>query len=301
MSKLCPNCSNSLEDETSECPYCGFHFSNSEEQITSPEENDNLTQTSFEEHPASESDSFEENTNPDFTTESIFCTNCGAQLEPGATFCIKCGQKINADSEATKKKRSPKNIKLIICIVLILAIILSCVGYFVYREYNRRQQIQQYETYASELYMQVKSSTQNFQQISTMYETAIGYDTYTSLLYGNYLTQYATALCSSEINEEEARREEIDKLYKNINKMDCNEEEIQDLSKSIKYLYDTYCSRYDVLILQDFTSLTFATLNMNTKDDLSEALQNNQKELRLLGITPDNTTIETDEESEETL
>lgn len=75
----CPNCGENLENGMMFCTRCGTKFESNNSPITEHEESIDVIE---KEAPITE------NNKP-------ICKNCGAEMEEGSLFCIKCGTKIN--------------------------------------------------------------------------------------------------------------------------------------------------------------------------------------------------------------
>ena len=148
-------------------------------------------------------------------SEKKKCPQCGAELEKDAKFCLKCGCSL-------EKKAAPKsNKKLIIGIIVFVGAGIGLVAHkkavekaaYEQRlaeeraaEEARKELIKTYEQKAIELNDAINGTKNNFNLLSTMYDTST--DLNTGLLGPDFFTEYVQGLCASEITTEKERKRE---------------------------------------------------------------------------------------------
>ena len=192
-------------------------------------------------------------------SEKKKCPQCGAELEKDAKFCLKCGCSL-------EKKAAPKGNKKLIIGIIVLAVVV-CVGAGIAAEEARKELIKTYEQKAIELNDAINGTKNNFNLLSTMYDTST--DLNTGLLGPDFFTEYVQGLCASEITTEKERKRDIDKIYTELQDIGCEEEEVQELKAAIEDYYFAYCDRYDFLVEGNFSVANFKSKEENSAKNFS--------------------------------
>ena len=214
-------------------------------------------------------------------SEKKKCPQCGAELEKDAKFCLKCGCSL-------EKKAAPKGNKKLIIGIIVLAVVV-CVGAGIglvahkkavekaayeqrlaeerAADEARKELIKTYEQKAIELNDAINGTKNNFNLLSTMYDTST--DLNTGLLGPDFFTEYVQGLCASEITTEKERKRDIDKIYTELQDIGCEEEEVQELKAAIEDYYFAYCDRYDFLVEGNFSVANFKSKEENSAKNFS--------------------------------
>lgn len=264
--KICPQCNVEVNENSKFCNKCGWNFA---------------TQSG----------------------QKQMCPKCGEKLKENAKFCDKCGYNLS------KKKR-----KAVLPIIIVLAIILgvgvSGTAYYMHqkaekekyeaeleakREAERKRQdlIHTYQSKAIELYAAINGAKKNFDVLSTMFSTSTEMNA--GFFGPSYFTSYVEGLCSSEITTEKSRKREIDDIFEELGKVECDEEEIQELKSTIEDYYYAYCDRYDLLVNINFTVSNFSSKENTDKTNFNSKFSAVQKEIGMI----DKDTLEGVDETEE--
>lgn len=206
------------------------------------------------------------------------CPQCGRELEQEAKFCLKCGYGVSGTSSVKKKK---------IPLALIMSVLIIAVGagggvaYYLQqqavqqalredeleKEQQRQELIASYQSKAIEIKNAIDDTSFNFLLFSQMYESE-SESLITTKYFGEAVYKAGVERnVASQLSEEKTRKREVDSLYEELNKIGCEEEEIQELKTAIQEYYFSYCDRYTLLVEMDFTLTNFVSKNNVSESD----------------------------------
>lgn len=277
QTKICPHCNAEQSQESGFCKRCGWNF--------------------------------ETNSMP-----HKYCQKCGSELKVDGKFCNKCGYDLLSKPEAGKKKRI---LPIVVAAVLIVGTIAGGTAYSYYmhqkdvkeakeaqeayeavlealREAERQRQefIVSYQKKAIAVRDAIQEAKTNFSLMSAMFATST--EPSDSLFGSSFYTAYAERLCSGQMAAEKTRKIEIDKLYKELDAMKCNEKEVQELKKAMEDYYHSYCDRYDLLIEMDFSTSEFDLKESSSSSDFSTKEKTVNKIVSLIQFDEDESDITED-------
>ena len=202
------------------------------------------------------------------------CPKCGTESDDSARFCLKCGYEFEK-----KAKSNKKTVLIIIAIMIVIALGCSGTVYYMHEkaeqeairdaERQRQELITSYQLKAIELNDAIQEADSNFELLSVMFDSSTGI--HTGLLGPSFFTSYVEGMCSEEISEEKARKRDVDKIFGELNDIECTEPEIEKLSAAIEDYYYAYVERYELLVEMDFTTDNFGSKDSTSKKNYSEA------------------------------
>lgn len=238
--KICPHCNAEQNQGSTFCNKCGWNFETSD-------------------------------------LPHKFCPKCGSELGDDSNFCNKCGYDFSGKPKTAKKKP-------VVLIAIVVMIIVGCVAggtvYYLHQkavkeayeaeqeaERQRQELIASYQKKAVEVRNAIQGAKPNFNMMDTMFATSTSLND--GLLGPSFYTSYVEGLCSNEMTEEKNRKRDIDRLYAELDKIECEEDEIKELKVAIEDFYYSYCERYDLLIEMNFSTSNFESKNQTSSSDFS--------------------------------
>ncbi|MBO5371922.1 MAG: zinc-ribbon domain-containing protein [Lachnospiraceae bacterium] len=234
-----------------------------------------------------------------------YCSKCGKSISTDASYCLHCGFRLDGKEEM-KKSKKPK-IWLIIIFVLCIGGVCGGTVYYLQQkaaqeayeaeqkaireaellaEQQRQELILSYKTIAYEIYTKINKAKSNLDSISSkLISSCYLRDTYNELLGGSVMSIFDyTDSSEEERSEEKIRKDEIDRLYTELNSLKCNEAEIQEVKNVIEGLYISYCKRYDMLVELNFSESSFSEDEKENGLELFDKLFAAQDIMENLGV-----------------